>query len=91
MTKIDEKLYDYYRMAKIGPLTKFEDIEVGATYHIPPIIIYGRRDIIVEKKDWNTISGKMRHEDGTWTNSTLYRTELSMRYLIKRKHITKLY
>ena len=89
MAAIDNEFYDYARMTKIEPLTRFEDIEVGATYHIPPIIIYDRRDIKVEKKDWNTISGTVTHNDGSQSTTTLYRAELSMRYLVKKLPIKK--
>ena len=91
MATIDNKYYDYERMAKIKPLTKFEDIEVGATYHIPPIIIYGRREFTVQSKDYSTVSGIMKFDDGTYMHTTLYRTELSMKYIVRRKYVTKLY
>jgi hypothetical protein len=89
MATMDNIHYNYDRMTKIDPITKFEDIEVGATYHIAPLIIYDRRDIIVERKDWNTISGTVIHSDGTRTHTTLYKTELSMRYLVRKHTIGK--
>ena len=90
MPKIDNCLYDYDRLTSIGYLTKFEDIKVGETYHIPPLIIYDRRDFTVERKDWNTVRGKMVHADGSCTTATLYKTELSIRYLVKKQSINKI-
>ena len=87
--KLDMKYYNYDRFRKYGPTTPFEEIETGKTYHIPPTILYGRRDIIVEQKDYNTISGQLRDEDGTWRRATLYKTELSMIFLVELKKINK--
>lgn len=87
--KLDMKYYDYDRIRKFGPMTQLKDIEVGKTYHIPPTILYSRRDIIVESKDSETISGQLRESDGTWKHAILYKTELSMRYLVERQKINK--
>lgn len=83
MATLDRKYYDYYRLLKHEPITKFEDIKVGETYHIPPLISFDRRDIIVEQKDYNKISGKVREDNGPWKYGSFYRTEIAMRYIVK--------
>jgi predicted esterase len=87
--KLDMKYYDYDRIKKFGPMTPFKDIKVGKTYHIPPTILYGRRDIVVEYKDLNTIRGQLRDSDGSWRSATFYKTELSMIFLVERQEINK--
>jgi hypothetical protein len=90
MAILDNRIYyDYNRMSSIKPLTAFEDIEVGETYHIAPIVIYDRRDFKVESKSWNTISGTVTYADGSTSYSTLYKTELSMKYLVKKQKINQ--
>lgn len=89
MAILDNIYYDYNRLTSLEPLTKFEDIEVGETYHIAPIVIYDRRDVKVESKGWNTIEGKVTHADGTVTHTTFYKTELSMKFLVKKQSINK--
>ena len=89
MAILDNKYYKYDRMFSMKPLIAFEDIEVGETYHIAPIIIYDRRDLKVEEKTHNTISGTVTHADGTKKYSTFYKTELSMKYITKKQKINK--
>ena len=38
-------------LRKVGRLMKWEDIEVGEIYHMPPLIYNGRFDFIVLSKD----------------------------------------
>lgn len=85
--QLDNKYYDFYRFRKLEPLTNFKDIEIGVTYHIPPTIIYKRRDVIVENKIGNQIHGKVKFEDGNWEPVTLYESELSTRFLIKKQSL----
>jgi hypothetical protein len=87
--RLSMEYYDYDRIRKFKPITKFDEIEVGKTYHIPPTILYGRRDITVDSKDSNTISGKMVNADGSYRHATLYETELSMIFLVEKKEINK--
>ena len=90
MNRLDNSYYDYERMRKIPPLTDFKDIKVGETYHIPPTIIYGRRDFKVMEKSPTTITGIMTNlEDGTTQKSTLYESELSMRFIVKKQEVNK--
>ena len=87
MALLDRDYYDYYRMSKIKPLTDYEDIKVGGVYHIPPSIIYDRREVIVESKDFNSIRCKVKNSNGEWSDETMYRSELSMRFLVEIKPI----
>lgn len=85
---LDRKHYDYCRFSKIKPFTPFNEIEIGVMYHIPPTIIYPRRDFLVKSKTTSTVSG-LAKIDGKWENLTLYQSELSMRFLVKKQTIGK--
>jgi len=90
MSRLDNRFYDYERMRKTPPLTDFKDINEGETYYIPPTIIYPRRIFKVENKTTNTIYGTMIDlEDGTSRKATLYESELSMRFIVKKQEINK--
>ena len=86
MAQLDMKEhYDYDRMRKAGPLTSWEDIHVGEAYHRPPTIIYPRRDFYPDTKGSDQITGKMYdYETKTWKRATMYRNELSVRYVVKK-------
>lgn len=85
-TRLDLSFYDWDRFRKHNPITKYEDIEIGKLYHIPPTIIYGRRDFIPENKTNAFISGKMREEGANcWESATIYRTELTARFIVEVK------
>lgn len=88
MAKLDMKFYDYTRVTKAPILTNWDDIEEGKTYHIPPTIIYDRRDFFCEHKDGSAMTGKVREDGETiWKNSKLFRNELSVRFLVELKSI----
>jgi len=88
MPRLDSSLYDYTRVIKYNPITAWDDIKEGEIYHIPPTIIYDRRDFICERKTDNAISGKiMEYEEGVWKPCTMYRSEISMRFLVKKERI----
>ena len=86
MAQLDMKeYYDYDRMRKVNPLTSWDDLHVGEVYHIPPTIIYARRDFYPDTKGTDQITGKMYdYETKSWTRATMYRSELSMRYIVKK-------
>ena len=86
--KLDMSYYDYDRVRTLKPMVDFKDIEMGVVYHIPPTILYERRDFIPEQRNGNTsISGKVRNEDGTWGKLTLYESEISVRFMVKKQKI----
>lgn len=87
MAQLDNKYYDYSRFKVFQPIVKYEDIQVGKTYHIPPTILYPRRDFIVEYKDSNSLRGKLMTENGMWMGSTIYRNELSVKFLVEKQKI----
>ena len=82
MALLDYKYYNYDRFKNLQPITSWDDLKVGSCYHIPPTILYNRRDIIIEGKDDNKILCQMR-EDGKWFRSTIYRSEISSKFLAK--------
>jgi hypothetical protein len=86
--KLDMSYYDYDRIRTLKPMVEFKDIEMGVVYHIPPTILYERRDFIPEQRNNNaSISGKVRNKDGTWGKMTLYSSEISARFMVKKQKI----
>ena len=68
----------------LPPLTEWDDIKPGDKLHIPPIVIYGRREFVVYTKNDNYISGKMK-ECGAdyWKEYTIFKSEISAKFLAK--------
>ena len=89
MAILDKKYYDYYRLKKHKPIMTYDDIEIGTTYHIPPTILYDRRDFICETKDAYRATGKMLSSDGIWRQATIYPSEISVIFLVKKRTINK--
>lgn len=88
MAEIDNKYYNYEKFHSFGPIVKFDDIKPGTIYHIPPTIIYGRRDFICETKNENSAVGQIRDgEDKPWRHYTLCKTELSARFIVEKQSI----
>ena len=86
MAKLNSDFYDFNKMRAVGYLTDWTDIKEGNVYHIPPTILYARRDIAVVRKESNHIYGKVYdYETGKETFSTIYFSEISARYLILKK------
>lgn len=71
-------------LQKLAHHTPWEKIEVGETYHIPPIISLERRDILILDKDEDYISYK-RIDDIEKKESKMHRTSVFSRFLVKRK------
>ena len=85
MALLGTKNYDYKKASAITPMLNFDDLEIGVTYHIPPTFIYDRRDFTPEKKySDSTIYGEMVEADGRHYKYSLYKTELSMKYIVKK-------
>lgn len=89
MAKLDYKYYDYQKIKKLKPLTRFEDVKEGVMYHIPPTILYDRKDFIVNEKINNKLIGIMRESNGEWHDATLYNSEISMGFLVEKQKIGK--
>ena len=71
-------------LAECKPLTSWDEISVGDMLHIPPIIIYKRRDFIVEEKTSQLIRGKVREfGDSEWNDYTIFKSENSAKFLVK--------
>ena len=67
---------------EIPPLTDWDDIKVGDKLHLPPIVIYGRREFIVSSKTKNFLNGRLK-EFGAWKEYTIFKSETSAKFLVK--------
>lgn len=68
----------------LGELYPWEDIKVGDTFHIPPLLLHGRREFVVEYKLPKYLNGKIREEGGFWRSTCLYIDEVSRLFLVKK-------
>ena len=84
-----QKYYDYYRLIKVGKLMDFDDIKEGVMYHIPPTILYDRRDFIPSRINASSVSGMMSEGGGPWREATIYRGELCARFIVKKQDFGK--
>ena len=71
---------DWQMVSSIDPITEWEDIKVGKTYHVPPIYIYKRMEVTFEDKDERSAHVTIK-QDGRITHRILYRSEIIARYL----------
>ena len=67
---------------ELQPLTDWDDIKVGDRLHLPPIIIYGRREFVVSSKTNNFLNGMLK-ECGMWKEHTIFKSETSAKFLVK--------
>jgi hypothetical protein len=68
-------------LRKVGRLMKWEDIEVGEIYHMPPLIYNGRFDFIVLSKQLDTIKVKRCDKDFP---QTIFKTDITSNFIVKK-------
>ena len=93
-TTFDKNRQDHFiqlidKLAKIEPITPWEDIKIGEVYHIPNIMCYNRADFIVSEKTRNYINGMIREEGGNWKNYSLFKAETRTKFLVKKVNFYK--
>lgn len=77
-----KKTASLFEMRKHSPLTDWEDIKEGETYHLPPLLYNKRMDFVVLKKEDNLIRIM---KDGSNYAQTLYKTDISTRFIVKKQ------
>ena len=65
---------------------KWEDIEVGEIYHMPPLIYNGRFDFIVLSKEFNTI--RVKRYDKEYPQ-TMFKTDITSNFIVKKLTISQ--
>ena len=68
------------KLVSIKPLTRWEDIKVGAIYHMPPLTYNKRMNLIVVSKNRDFIIYK-DVIDKFGTSYTLYRNDVKSKFL----------
>ncbi len=65
---------------------EWDDIEIGKTYHIPPILNYDRRDFVVKHKDENKLSVTMISDSSFKTpyDYTFFKSEVSPKFMSEK-------
>jgi len=83
MTNI-KKSINFFNLRAINPITDWEDIKEGETYHIPPLIYNKRMDFVVVKKEKNSMKIK---KDGIDYCQTLFKNDITTRFVVKKQKI----
>ena len=68
-------------LRKVGRLMKWEDIEVGEIYHMPPLIYNKRFDFIVLSKELDTIRVKRCDKEYP---QTMFKTDITSNFIVKK-------
>lgn len=80
---VDRKIMlAFVNLRKIEPMTKWEDIKIGETYHMPPLVFNKRFDFVVTEKDENSIKVKKNKDSFP---QTIYKTDITSRFIIKKQ------
>lgn len=78
----NQKIVVLTKLKTIRPLTEWDDIEEKGIYHIPPLVYNKRRDFqVIQKIDKDTM--RVRYV-GKETLSTIYRTDITSNFIVKR-------
>ena len=75
------------KLERIPPLTDFESIKIGDVLHVPPILNYKRCDHKVLSKWPMYVVTDKTDENGNVQRSSLFKTELSMRFAVRLNEI----
>lgn len=71
-------------LRKVYSITPWEKIEVGKTYHIPPIGLLERRDVVIISKD--DTGGKYKRVDISDDKiGDMHKTSAFAKFLIEKK------
>ena len=68
-------------LRNVGRITRWEDIEVGEVYHMPPLIYNKRFDFIVLSKDISTI--RVKRTDNEFPQ-TMFKTDITSNFIVKK-------
>lgn len=69
----------------IKPILKWEDVKVGETYHLPPLLLLPRRDIEVLLKTDKEIEVKQLTSTTASKLTKIDRTSVYARILVKKR------
>ena len=85
MTTEIERLKEFKeQMTPYLGITPWEEIKVGDTYHIPPILTLERRDVKVMEKDTTSLLC-VRVDDGKKNELKMQKTSVYAKVLVKKR------
>lgn len=59
----------------------WDDIKIGETYHLPPLVYNKRMDFVVVEKKENSMRIK---KIGEGYSQTLFRTDITTKFIVKK-------
>lgn len=76
-----QKMSLLLKLKEIDKITKWEDIQVGKEYHLPPLIYNKRMDFVVVEKTDNTI--KIRKIGDNYCQ-TMFKSDATSNFIVKK-------
>jgi hypothetical protein len=78
----NKKMVSFINLRRVEPMMDWNDIKLGETYHLPPLVYNKRMDfVVVEKKE---DSMKIR-KIGDEYPQTMFRTDITTRFVVKKQ------
>ena len=79
-----KKLVSFLELRKIEPMMNWDDIKVGESYHIPPLVYNKRMDFVVIEKQDNAM--KIKKHGGDYPQ-TLFKNDITTRFVVKKQDL----
>jgi hypothetical protein len=78
---IDKKMQSFINLRKVNSMMDWDDIKVGETYHLPPLVYNKRMDFVVVEKKENSMRVK---KIGEGHSQTMFRTDITTKFIVKK-------
>ena len=76
-------------LAKIDPITPWDEFEVGDILHLPNTLAYKRADFIIYEINHNFMTGLIKEENDEWKNYSIFKSETRAKFMVKRINLNK--
>ena len=76
-----KKVELFFKLKEVGRITKWEDIKIGETYHMPPLVYNNRIDFVVTDKTDNFIRVRKLNDDYC---QTMFKGDVTSNFIVKK-------
>ena len=81
-----KKLEAFKEMAKgLPPITPWNEIEVGETYHLPPLCVVTRKELTVKEINGDEMKYAKEGDKKDAEDHIMHRTSLMAKFIVKLK------
>ena len=78
----NKKMVSFINLRRVEPMMDWNDIKLGETYHLPPLVYNKRMDFVVVEKMEDSM--KIR-KIGDEYPQTMFRTDITTRFVVKKQ------